>query len=148
MWSPSKIAIERAAGRGTAVSAGIHHPPMVSVAVMLLVVIMVAATSLPHHGRYVDLPRTNSATPQPSARREDAIKVGIGRDGSVFFRNSQIDVKELANRMRESAQSAAERKVYLAVDGRTKCRDAEAVLDQIRTSGITQICFLAERLPD
>jgi biopolymer transport protein ExbD len=57
-------------------------------------------------------------------------------------------VKELPNRIGESAQLGTERKVYLAVDGRTKYRDAEAVLDQIRTSGITQICFLAERLPD
>jgi hypothetical protein len=64
---------------------------MVSTAALLLIVIMVTAGSAyPRHGQATDLARSYFAAPQPSARREDVIKVAVTRDGLVFFRNSKI----------------------------------------------------------
>jgi biopolymer transport protein ExbD len=147
-WSPSRIAVQRATARCTAVTANIHHLPVVSTAVLLLIVMMVTAGSAyPHHGRYVDLPRTISATPQPLAHREDTIKVMVSRDGLVFFRNAQVPVNQLPGLIREAVRSGSERKVYLAVDGRARYSDVAPVLDQIRAAGITQISFLAETVP-
>ena len=120
---------------------------MVSTAVLLLVLMMTTARSeYPHHGRYVSLPRTLSAEPQPSARREDVIKVSVSRDGNVFFRNMQVGADGLPDQIREAIGAGAERKVYLEVDSRTRYSDVAAVLDQIRAAKISQICFLAEKL--
>lgn len=148
-WSPSRIAVKRAAARGTAVSACIHHLPMVSTAVLLLVLIMVTAGAAysAHHGRGADLPRTDSATPQASANREDTIKVTVTRDGKVFFRRTQVMANDLPGLIREAVHSGSERKVYLAVDARARNVDVATVLDQIPAAGITQICVLAERVP-
>jgi biopolymer transport protein ExbD len=147
-WSPSRIAIERAAARATAVSASIHHLAMVSTSVLLLILMMVTAGSAyPHHVLATELARSYFATPEPSARREDVIKVTVRRDGSVFFRNSQMASNDLAVRIREAVRSGSERKVYLAVDRRTRFSDVAPALDQIRAAGITQISFLAERVP-
>jgi len=78
---PSRIAAQRTAKLRT----------MVSTAVLPLVLMMTTAGSeYFHHRRYVSLPRTLSAEPQPSARREDVIKVSVSRDGHVFFRNLQM----------------------------------------------------------
>jgi biopolymer transport protein ExbD len=147
-WSPSRIAIQRAAPRGTAVYASIHHLPMVATAVRLLILMMVTAGSqYSHHDLATHLARSYFASPQPSARREDVIKVAVRRDGSVFFRNSQIAVNDLPGRIREAVRSGSERKVYWAVDRRTRFSDVAPVLDQIRAAGIREISFLAERVP-
>lgn len=90
---PSRIAAQRAA----------KLRAMVSAAVLPLVLMMTTAGSeYSHHGRYVSLPRTLSAEPQPSARREDVIKVSVSRDGHVFFRNLQMGADDLPDRIREA----------------------------------------------
>ncbi len=144
---PSRIAAQSAAKRQTMASASVHHLPMVSTAVLLLVLMMTTAGwEYPLHGRYVTLPRALSAKPQPSARREDVIKVSVSRDGNVFFRNMQIAADDLPDQIREAISAGAERKVYLEVDSRTRYSDVAAVLDRIRAAKISQICFLAEKL--
>ena len=148
-WSPSRIAVLRTATRATAVSASIHPLPILSTAVLLLIVMMVtAAFASPHHqGLALDFPRAFSAVLQPAADRDDVIKVSIARDGNVYFRNAQIVLNELPERIRTAVQGGAERKVYLAVDGRARYVDVAPVLDQIRVAGITRVCFLAEKIP-
>src|SRR5262245_25128026 len=148
-WSPSRIALKRATARGTAVSARIDHLPMLSAVVFLLIAMMIATalTSSRHRGWPMHIPQTFSAAPRPAADREDVVKVSVTRDGRVFFRNMQIVVNDLPDLIRKAVYSGSERKVYLAVDQRARYVDVAPVLDQIRAAGITQICFLAERMP-
>jgi biopolymer transport protein ExbD len=116
-----------------------------SIAVLLIIMVSQGMASQVHHSVVADLPLTAYAASQPKATREDAIRITVSRDGAIFFRNVKIAPAELKERIRGAMREGAERKAFLAVDGRSQYYDVETVLDQIRDSEITQICFLAER---
>jgi biopolymer transport protein ExbD len=78
----------------------------------------------------------------PAARRWDSIRIGISRDGSIYFRNSKVAADELPNRIRDATLNGAEKKVYLAVDVRARYGEVKAVLAQIRLTGLQKVCFL------
>ena len=80
----------------------------------------------------------------PAALREDALKVVITRDGSIYFRERRIAIEDLANEIREGLRTGAERKVYIAVDARAKYGAVPAVLDKIRLAGVEKVAFLTE----
>jgi len=147
VWSPSRLAKERIAKRRSRIGARIDQWPLVGTSIGLLLIVMVSQgmASQVHHTVVADLPFTANADSQPKAIRGDAIRITVSRDASIYFRNVKIGPEELTERIRGSIREGAERKVYLAVDGRSKYYDVEPVLDQIRNSGITQICVLTEK---
>jgi len=93
-----------------------------------------------------NLPLSVYAISQPKAIRDDALRVMISRDGSIFFRNIKIDPTELAPSIRQAVKEGAERKVYLTVDWRTKYADAKVVYDAISAGGVRDICLMAEKI--
>ena len=145
MWLPSKIAKQRAAKRRTGVGAEIDSRPMLGAMTLLLIIVMLVAGHNPHCSVYGDLPLTTSASAQPKAMREDALKVVVARDGSIYFRNMKIGLEELPEMARQAVKEGAERKVYLAVDTRAKFGDVKVVSDAIAESGVRDICLLAEK---
>jgi biopolymer transport protein ExbD len=80
----------------------------------------------------------------PGALKEDALKVVVTRDGTIYFREHRIALEDLPNEIREGLRSGAERKVYIAVDARAKFGDVPAVLDKIRLAGVEKVAFLTE----
>jgi biopolymer transport protein ExbD len=113
--------------------------PFLGVTLVLLCIFMVNVP--PHHDIGPNLQPSSYAT----ALREDAIKVSIIRDGRVFFRNTWVVPEELPGFIRDALHSGAEKKVYLAVDSRSKFADTALVVDQIGKAGIREICFLTEK---
>lgn len=81
----------------------------------------------------------------PGALKEDGMKIGVTRDGHVFFGSSHIAPADLPNFIRESVGNGAERKIYLAVDARAKYGDVIVILNQIREAGIEDVAFLTEK---
>ena len=79
-----------------------------------------------------------------AALREDAIKIMLTKDGSIYFRYQKVVGEDLPQRIRDSIQGGAERKVYLAADARARYSDVEIVLDEIRASGVHNIALLTE----
>ena len=148
-WStplrPSSLAIAQIRKRRTKMRAAIDSLPLLGASLALLFIVMLAEGTTPHHGTPLDLPLTSSAVSEPKALRDNAMKVIVTRDGSVFFRNQKIAPDDLPSLIREAVQNGAERKVYLAVDGRAWYGDAGVVIDQIRTVGIREICVLTEK---
>jgi biopolymer transport protein TolR len=80
----------------------------------------------------------------PAARRWDSIRIGISRDGSIYFGNSKVAIDELPNRIRDATLNGAEKKVYLVVDARARYGDVKAALAQIQLTGIENVCFLTD----
>ena len=119
--------------------------PLVGLAVTLLVILMVCPPIVTH-GSGVDLPRTSYAIPMPRAVRENALTVGVTRDGKVYFRNTAISAEDLPDQIREGLRNGAEKKVYLRADARARYGDVKQVLIKIRQAGIENVCFLAEKL--
>jgi biopolymer transport protein ExbD len=110
---------------------------------------MVNAEPLDHH-RWglgsIDLPMGTFATTEPKAIREDALRITLSRDGSVFFRESKVNVKNLPVLIRLAVQQGAEPKAYFAVDARARYGDTKAVVDKLSEAGIHEISFLAYKL--
>ena len=93
----------------------------------------------------VDWPAVYHSTSMPNALREDAIRISITRDGRIFFRDHRVVYKDLPDEILKSARDGAEKKIYLAADGRAKYGDVKGVLNQIRVTGIDDISFLTEQ---
>jgi biopolymer transport protein ExbD len=145
-WSPSRIAIQRAEKRRPNYLVFLNLWPFVAVLVVLLSIFLVDTT--PYHYRRwapVELPVVLHALPQPHVRRDDAIIISISRDGQLYLGNGRILPGDISSMVRDAVKAGSERKIYLAADSRAKYGDVNAVVDQIRLSGVSQICFLAEK---
>lgn len=144
MWSPSKVAAPRAAKRRPSVYPVIDLIPFLGVFLVLLIMFM--CNPRPFHGDSpVDLPKARSATLQPGAVREDAIRIAVTRDGRSFFGWNKAEPGELPNLIRTAMRAGSERKVYLLADGRAKNDEVEIVVDQIQIAGITNVLILANK---
>jgi len=120
----------------------------VSLMVVIFFVLWVekaAYTDLPVHVP-ADLVVAHHSTRLPNALREDCLRVTISRDGSVYFRDSRISLRDLSNLFQEGMRHGAEKKAYVSADARAKYGDVGAVLEQIRLAGIENIAFLTTSL--
>jgi biopolymer transport protein ExbD len=115
----------------------------VSVMLVLLFLLMPLA-GVDRRGPAADLFSVRHSTRMPGALKEDALKVVVTRDGTIYFREHRIALEDLPNEIREGLRSGAERKVYIAVDARAKFGDVPAVLDKIRLAGVEKVAFLTE----
>lgn len=95
-----------------------------------------------HDGTPITLPGTASAVALLDARREDALQVAILRDGKIFFDRQQIGPAELPSRLRERVRAGAPKKVYIRADARARYRTVMAVLDGIRSAGLSDVAFI------
>jgi biopolymer transport protein ExbD len=142
MWSPSRAANQRSTNRKSPAFIFINMWPFVAVMVALLMLFMSRTRLHPYRQIPADIPKSTSATPQPGARREDAIEIFVTRDGAVYFRHSQILLHDLAPAVQTAVREGAEKKVYISADSRAKNGDVESVVDELRRAGITEISFL------
>ena len=145
MWLPSKILKARAAKRRAGARTSVDSWPFLGVSITLLIIFMLVTGHQPHHTVYMDLPLSTTATSQPKANRDDAMRVVVSRDGSVFFRNMKIAPEELSSLIRQAVKKGAERKVYLAVDSRARYAEVEPVLDRVREVGIWDVVVLTDK---
>jgi biopolymer transport protein ExbD len=95
-----------------------------------------------HDGVPITPPSTASAIALWRARREDALQVLILRDAKIFFDRRQIRPEELPSRLQERIRAGAPRKVYIRADARVRYRTVMAVLDDIRSAGLSDIAFI------
>lgn len=114
---------------------------VIVVFVMLVIVMMVPA---PHHGAGVDLAKVRYSIARPRADREDAIIISITRDGKVYVGADRLFLPALPALIRNRLAEGAERRVYFKIDCRAKYGNVPPVLDQIRSAGVENICFLVE----
>jgi len=125
---------------------GVQDVAMAGVAVMLLIVVMIAVAMQQHHSGFpADMAKANHVVSMPGAKREDAIRIVLTRDGAIYLGHTEIRVGELAEQIRLKVQGGSERRAYLMVDQRAKYGDVDAVVDAIRASGIWNVGLLVEQ---
>jgi biopolymer transport protein ExbD len=82
--------------------------------VVILTLLIIETVAFPlawgHHGVGIDLPRVNHPVNMMDANGEDAMVVGIMRDGNVFFGNERVTAEQLTAKIRERLSHHAERK--------------------------------------
>ena len=79
-----------------------------------------------------------------NALRDDAVKIYLTKDGSIYLCNQRVSAEGLSQQIRDSFASGAERRVYLAVDARARYWEVGTVLDEVRAAGIDHVGLLAE----
>jgi biopolymer transport protein ExbD len=109
--------------------------------VLLLVAMM---NDPPHHGTLVNRYLSHYATPMSAVLRDDAVKVTLCRDGTIYFGGTRVSSEGLAEQIRKRLQIGAQHKVFLTVDQRARFADLAIVLDEVRHAGVRDIAFLAE----
>jgi biopolymer transport protein ExbD len=109
---------------------------------VLLIFFMMNAPA--HHGWVFDRYISHHARPIAAALRDDAMRVMLSRDGTIYFGNAKVASEDLAEQIRQRLERGAEHKVFLIVDQRARFGDLSVVLDEVRHVGIWDIAFLAE----
>jgi biopolymer transport protein ExbD len=115
---------------------------MLGCVILFLIIAMISDP--PHHGMALDRYISHNATPMPAALRDDAMRVMLTRDGSIYFGNHRVASEDLPEQVRQRLQSGAQHKVFLVVDQRARFRDLSIVLDDLRYAGIWDVTFLTE----
>ncbi|HKI25570.1 MAG TPA: biopolymer transporter ExbD [Candidatus Sulfotelmatobacter sp.] len=122
--------------------------PFASVTALVLFVILIPFMTMttPHGGVTVDPPKVRHPVSMPGALREDAMKVAIFRDGSVYFGTDRVDVANLQQKIVERLKDRdVERKVYIRADKRTRWCVVKSALDCVRSAGILRVAFIVNQ---
>lgn len=131
----------KAAHRPNNLHCHVNPLPYLGLTIVLLCIFM----TTPHTNyQGVDLFKTSHSTSQVAARKEDAIRISITRDGSIYFRHSRVRFDVLPNRIRDAVLNGAEEKAYLSVDARARYSDVKLVLPQIQLASIEKVCLLTD----
>jgi len=143
-WSPSSLAREKLVKRQSGLLCRMETSAFASI-IWAFIVLFIATQPSPHDRRFRFLAAFGSfshSRPAPGALREDAMIVSVTRDGRYFFGGSIIMPEELPGLINSGLKGGAEHKVYLSVDGGVKYWDLSVALEQIKLSGLQDVCFL------
>ena len=87
-------------GERGAVNADINVTPMADVMLVMLIIFMVVTPML-QKGAPVDLPHTKNPLDMADADKDDAIRVGISRDGKFYLGQERIVIDDLSAKVTE-----------------------------------------------
>jgi biopolymer transport protein ExbD len=113
------------------------------IALTVLVIFMICPIRV-DPGLGPDLPNVSATTPMRGSLREDAILVGVLRDGAIFFGSHKTRSDALPDKIRAALKSGAERKVYIKAAARARYGVVSDVLDAVHEAGIQNITFIVE----
>jgi biopolymer transport protein ExbD len=140
-WRPSAALRKRRTNFFTAIEVS----GLLGILLFILVLFMLPALLPRPHLHQVDLAPTGHPKAMPGALKEDALRVMVTRDGTVYLNESRVKNGDLASLLRQGVKEGSERKVYLQADARANYRDVKVVLDQIRLAGIEDVSFITQQ---
>jgi biopolymer transport protein ExbD len=127
--------------------ADINVTPMVDVMLVLLIIFMVITPML-QHGVTVDMVKAKNPIAMKDADKEDAVMIGITRDGKVVLSpgNTQMLPSDLPNKVKDLLTNRLDKTVYIKSDMRAKYELVEDVIDNLRAAGVDQLGLLTEQI--
>ena len=122
------------------VTSDINVTPMVDVMLVLLIIFMVITPMLTK-GVAVDMVKAKNPIAMKDADKEDAILIGITRNGEVFLSpgNKRVTSDELPGKVRDLQTNKLDKTVYIKADMRSKYEKVEEVVDNLRAAGVDQL---------
>jgi biopolymer transport protein ExbD len=127
----------------------INVTPMVDVMLVLLIIFMVITPML-SKGVTVTMVKTHNPIKMQEADKEDAIVVGITRDGKVFLSpgNNLVQPDQLTGKVKDLQTSRTDKTVYLKADARARFAGITDVIDNLRSAQVDQLGLLTEEIKD
>ena len=129
------------------VTSDINVTPMVDVMLVLLIIFMVITPMLTK-GAAVVMVKAKNPIAMKDADKEDAVMVGITRDGKVVLSpgNTQLLPSDLPNKVKDLLTNKTDKTVYIKADMRAKYELVEDVIDNLRAAGVDQLGLLTEQI--
>lgn len=122
----------------------INVTPMVDVMLVLLIIFMVVTPML-QKGLPVDMAQVSNPVDMPNADRDDAVIVGISRDGAIYLGNTKTPLDQIASLVRDRISNRVDKTVFIKSDGRAKYGDVVKLVDEVRSAGVDNVGLLTEK---
>jgi len=130
------------AGRGRAPITGINMTPMVDIMLVLLIIMMVAATYIVSQALKVELPRTASSDETVAK----TYVVTITRDGKYLFNDKPIAYADLSKELKAARKaSTKDPSLVITADQAALHGQVVGVIDLAKVEGITKFAINVER---
>ena len=128
--------------RGRSPIVGINVTPMVDVMLVLLIIMMVAATYIVSQALKVELPRT--ATSDETVAK--TYVVTVSREGNYLFNDKPVSKAGLVSELK-AARRAAKGEMNLVITADTAAQHGQVVgvIDVAKLEGITKFAINVER---
>lgn len=115
----------------------INVTPLVDVVLVLLVVLMVAASGAISEALPLELPNAQSGQEQATV-----LRVAIAADGRLSVDGEPADLEGLRRASESALKQNPEARAAVAADGSARHERVIAVLDVLRSTGLTRLAFL------
>jgi len=125
-----------ASNRDGDVLSDINMTPLVDVMLVLLVVMMVTASTVVTKSLSVDLPNGKTGQAQ-----EQQLTVTLTKEGKCLIDDEPIDLDGLRARVRTKQKSGAELQALIAADGGALHERVVEVLDLLRDERVTRVAI-------
>jgi biopolymer transport protein ExbD len=145
IWSPRAGRDERIRKRRSQYHCQIDVSALLAIFFVLLIIFMMSSGS--HHEWQwlaVDLPKSEHSSWLPAARREDAMRLAVYRDGQLAFNKRRVSPDQLPGKIHEALQDGAENRIYLYADARGRYGFVKEVLATVRLAGVQHVSFVTE----
>jgi biopolymer transport protein ExbD/biopolymer transport protein TolR len=135
------MAFTNARGRTETSLSEINVTPLVDVVLVLLIIFMLTAPVL-QSGIEVSVPKTKTVR----AISEERLVVSITRAQEVFIGSEQVNINNIAGRLREKIRDPNSQPIYVRADENVPFGAFATVMDAVKASGITNVSIVTEPL--
>ena len=118
----------------------INMTPLIDVMLVLLVIFIITAPLMTSSLK-LDLPKTDSATPNSAP---SFIALAIDADGKLFFGDESLSPEALARRVAAAAKANPQLEVQLRADQKVAYGSVAALIAMIQKAGLNRIGFVTE----
>src|SRR3984957_16878183 len=118
--------------------------PMADIMLVLLIIFMVITPML-QKGLSVDMAKAENSVKMPGADKDDAVIIGITRDGRTYLGREEIGLDQITNVVKDQLSNRLDKTVYVRSDQRAKYGDVVKAVDEVRSAGVENLGLLTEK---
>jgi biopolymer transport protein TolR len=126
--------------RGRKRMSEINVTPLVDVMLVLLVVFMITAPMLVV-GVDVDLPETKASA---ISSQEQPLVISITKDGKVFLVETEIDRKDLVEKLKNITKEKKETRIFVKGDKNVHYGTVVEVMTEIISAGFSKVALISD----
>jgi biopolymer transport protein TolR len=121
---------------------GINVTPLVDITLVLLIIFMVTARFISEPSIGVSLPKSSSSSAGEAAERN--VFLTINETHQIYLNNSPVDQGKLGESIREMLQKRPDMNLIVRADKNISHGEVIAVLDEVRSQGVTEFGIAVE----